>query len=254
MKSSSILLVTRAGSPGASLAERLQSDGWPARHCPSIDLVGPVDPDACAARLAAMLPADRIILTSPEGARQAVALIGADAFAAIPVVVPGPGTAAVARKLGLARVVGPARSGDSEAMLALPELEAVEGMRILILAAAGGRLLLETELRRRGARVERLHVYRRLPAGLPEALVNDISSATQVITLISSGGALEALQAGLPESAWKGVLAGFMLVPSERVAGMARQAGARHVVNAQGADDESFCRALRAATSPGQLR
>lgn len=248
MTARTIVLVTRAGAAGSNLANRLAAEGWQVHHCPPIDLTGPADPQTCAAELAAALPADRIILTSPEGVRQAVALVGAEGLGDSPVIVPGPGTAAVARAVGLADVVSPARSGDSEAMLALPALRDVAGLRILILAADGGRRLLETSLRERGARVQRLHVYRRLRRPLPDELIRDISGAGHVTTLISSGGALEAMQAGLSDAAWQNLLAGLILVPSARVAELARRAGAQWVINADGADDESFCQALRSAT------
>lgn len=254
MQADSIVLVTRAGKAGSSLAARLDAEGWSAHHCPPVSLTGPLNRAACAEALFAALPADRVILTSPEGVRQAVALVGAEAFVDSIVIAPGPGTARLATALGLTRVVSPERSGDSEAMLNLPELMAVAGLRILILAAAGGRRLLEIELSKRGARVERLHVYRRLRCGLPDSLADDIARADHVISLISSGGALEALQAGLSEAAWQDVLAGLLLVPSRRVAELARQAGGQSVIDAGGADDESFCQALRAAASAGQLR
>lgn len=254
MKASFIVLVTRAGAAGSSLAQRLRSEGWPARHCAPIALTGPADPRSCAERLAAALPADRVILTSPEAVRQAIKLVGAARFGASPVIVPGSGTAAVARKLGLTSVVSPEGSGDSEAMLALPELTTVTGLRILLLAAAGGRRLLEVELDKRGARVERLHVYRRQRSPVPEALISDIAGSEKLLTLISSGGVLDALQAELSPPAWQSVLAGSVVVPSERVAEMVRQVGGRSVIKADGAEDESFCRALHVAASTEQLR
>jgi uroporphyrinogen-III synthase len=254
MASSTIILVTRAGVAGAELTHRLEAGGWHALHCPSVRLVGPAAPERCARRLAALLPADRVIMTSPEGVRRAVELVGAAAFAEVPVIVPGPGTARVAREQGLARVISPAHSGDSEAMLALPELGSIAGLRILILAASGGRRLLEAVLRDGGADVHRVHVYRRLTVDFPGALVPKLLAADRVVSLISSGGALEALKASAPEPIWTRIMAGPVIVPSPRVAELAKKwMGSNRIHTAQGADDDAMVEALRSATSSAQL-
>lgn len=253
MKQATMVLVTRSGQAGQALTRALAGMGWDARHCPPVKLVGPSDPTACAVQLRAALPVDRIVLTSPEGVRQTHYLLAGEQLASTPIVVPGPQTARLARSLGFAVVVSPAQSGDSESMLALPELANVAGLRILILAAAGGRRLLERELIRRGARVERLHVYRRLRCDLPDHLEPALIAAPALVSMISSGGALEALRDGLTDAAWARVLSAALVVPSQRVAALARELGAQHVFCARGADDQAMIDALNDATSSAQL-
>ncbi len=244
MVDQTMVLVTRTGSDGERLTRALRQAGWDALHCPPVRLEGPENAEAVARRLAEVLPVERIIMTSGEAIRQAVALVGHEVMSSIPVIVPGPGSARRARDLGLESVVSPESAGNSEAMLALPELNDVEGRSIAILAAAGGRALLETELRRRGARVERIHVYRRLDQALPEGLDQRIHQARQLTTLISSGGALLALESRLKPESWQKVLAGRVVAPSPRVAEMATRSGCRNVVQADGADDKSMLKAL----------
>lgn len=247
------VLVARAGQAGQQLTERLGADGWQAIHCPPVSLSAAADPVECLRLIEGQLPVERIILTSPEGVRQTARLVEPARFGAAIVVTPGPATAELARSLGFAVVVSPRQSGDSEAMLALPELDRVAGSRVLILAAAGGRRLLEQELRQRGALVKRVHVYQRIRCALPDGLEQALTSQTIVISLVSSGGALEAWRESLSESAWQRLLAGLMIVPSKRVAAMARAMGAGRVRCAAGADDQAMIDALNEATSGGQF-
>jgi uroporphyrinogen-III synthase len=239
-----LMLITRSGEPGRALCARVKALGFNAVHCSPVELTGPADPEATAARLAASLPADRVIITSPEGIRQAMALVGRDSMARCLVIVPGPGSAGIAREFGLERVLCPSRGANSEAMLALQELDDVKGSRILILAAAGGRRLLEKALTERGAQVERVHVYRRLQKALPDGLEQSLAQASPVITLASSAGALEGLHDQLSAGGWNRLAQGLMIVPSERVAELARMLDCQQVRTADGADDEAMLKCL----------
>lgn len=122
-----------------------------------------------------------------------------------------------------------APAGDderSEGLLALPELEAVVGEKVLIMRGRGGRELLAESLRERGARVALLELYERVPlsVSLPDSgevagLV--VSSVAVLQALLDSGGAALAARP--------------VVVPSERVAVAARQAGFQYVCCAHGA-------------------
>ena len=249
-----LVLVTRTGLAGEELVRRLRGAGWNAIHCPPVQLAGPVDEQAVAESLASLLPVDRIIMTSGEAIAQTATLIGSDTVADTPVIVPGPGSALQARERGFRNVLSPPTAGNSEAMLTLPELDKVDGLSVLILAAAGGRRLLESELRRRKATVHRVHVYRRLDQPLPEGLEQSIQGAAGLVTLISSGGALEALEKRLSADVWSRVAAGRVVVPSQRVLDLAVDKGCLDVVNAGGADDDSMLAAMDGPTRTDQLR
>jgi uroporphyrinogen-III synthase len=243
-----LFLVTRTNPDGQSLLQKLGELGEDAVHCPPVRLSGPDDPGSVAAQLLELLPVDRIIATSAEALRQAVALIGPTAFADTPTVVPGPGTARVARQLGLSKLAFPEQGGTSEAMLTLPELDQVNNFKVLILAAAGGRRLLESRLRERSARVKRVHVYQRHDQPLPDDLEDRILVSNDLVTLISSGGALEALHRQLSKNAWHQLAAGRVVVPSERVMQLACKLDCQQVINALGADDAAMLRSLGIAT------
>ncbi|MFO7603605.1 MAG: uroporphyrinogen-III synthase [Gammaproteobacteria bacterium] len=77
-------------------------------------------------------------------------------------------------------------SGDStsEALLARPELQQVEGRRIFIIRGEGGRTLLADTLQQRGAEVHYVNVYRR---GLPPfALTDHLDALRREVDVITS--------------------------------------------------------------------
>lgn len=245
MSEKSLVLITRTRPAAEKLAERVAGLGLEPFECAPFQLDPPENPGAVADDLAMALPADRVILTSHEAVRQAVKLAGTKLLNRALILVPGQGTASIARELGLENVIYPDRHGTSEAVLAMPELRDVEGLEVLILAAAGGRGLMGEVLERRGAAVERIHVYRRvaceLPAGAPERIV----SAGSVITLGASLEAVSGLVDRLPQAAVERIRAAPLIVPSQRVADQAEKLGFRHRFVASGASDEAMLAELQ---------
>ena len=244
MVNDALILVTRTGEEGQSLADMLRTAQVQVRHFAPVVLAGPEDAAACRQALLAALPVDLLVAPSAQALRESVALVGIDILADLALVVPGEGTAELARSLGFQKVIHPPGGGTSEEMLALPALQQVEGRRVLILAAAGGRTVIQQRLAERDAAVQRLHVYRRVPQSVPEALAAELGTAADPIVLLASGGALQALAGTLARSTWSQLCAGLMVAPSERVAAQAREHGAQHVVCASGADHQSMLRAL----------
>ena len=78
-------------------------------------------------------------------------------FAAI-----GPVTAAELKEFGITDVLTPTTRFDSEALLALPEMQETAGQRVLIFRGVGGREVLADTLKERGATVAFAESYRRI--------------------------------------------------------------------------------------------
>ena len=77
-------------------------------------------------------------------------------FAAI-----GPVTAQELNAYGIQNVLTPSGRFDSESLLALPEMQAVSGKKIMIVRGVGGREVLADTLKARGARVTFAECYQR---------------------------------------------------------------------------------------------
>lgn len=244
MRQTDLVLVTRTGAAGRQLVARLQSDGWAAVDACPLVLKGPANPDQLRDAFKRLLPCDRLVFTSSAGVRRSVELFGADTLSACPIIVPGPGTREVARGLGLSQVACPAVTGNSESMLALPLLNEVKGLRVIILAAAGGRQLLANTLSARGARVDCLHVYRRIKRPLPESTLKALTGSAAPVCLLASAAALHGLKEQLDPEQWRRVISGIMIAPSPRVAELADKSGSAQVELASGANDADMLEVL----------
>lgn len=131
---------------------------------------------------------------------------------------------------------------DSEALLADTRLQHIEEQRILIVKGQGGRDMLETELRARGARVDLAEIYTRAcPSYTNTDLAEHLDSPLDAI-LITSGEALKNLSKFLiGRESLKQCL---IVVPSQRTAKLAKQLGFGNLQVAQGADNQAMLDAL----------
>lgn len=156
----------------------------------------------------------------------------------------GDRSAALLASHGLS-VMSPDTDMSSEGLLRLPSLTSVAEQRVLIIRGQGGRTTLREELTARGARVEDLACYRRVrPALAAGELAQELCNWGVRIVLISSGEGLQNLLALLsPEETTKfrGII---LIVPSQRVASMARDAGFSRIVTAENATDGAMLGAL----------
>ncbi len=126
----------------------------------------------------------------------------------------------------------------SEGILAMPELAALAGVRVLIVGGTGGRRELDRSLAERGAQVRRLEVYRRTT--LP---VDGVADAFDFIVVASVAGG-EAL-AEWRAKAGPAFDDAVVVVPSPRVAQALRLLGFRHVIVAGGAGPSAVLTAIQ---------
>lgn len=245
------LLLTRPAGECEALAATLAEQGI-ASACMPLLAIEPL-PETPEQR-ATILELDRyqaVIVVSKPAARLGLALVdrywpqppaGQRWFSV------GAGTGAVLADYGL-DAHWPAEGDDSEALIALPTLEAalaVPTPRVLILRGEDGREWLSERLRERGVHVDALSLYRRFCPDYPaEALPRRVEAERLNGLVVSSGQGLQSL-VRLAADAWPRLAERLTLfVPSPRVAGMAAELGACNVVDCRGASAAALLAALR---------
>ena len=157
------VLVTRPQHQAAALSQAIRAAGGTALGFPALDIQA-VPLDSLGASLAQLADADIVIFISPNAARFGMAAIRAAGRlpATAEVFAVGPGTARVLQEQGVPKVITPPGQ-DSEALLALPQLQDVSGKRVVIVRGVGGRALLSDTLVARGATVHFVEFFRWLP-------------------------------------------------------------------------------------------
>lgn len=187
------VLVTRPAAQAQRLAELIEQAGGEAVRFPALEIAPPRDTTALGRVLADIARAEFAIFISPNAVVHGLAHLKARgglpprlAVAAI-----GRGTTKALTDAGVTNVISPTEGSDSEALLALPQLNDVTGKRIVIFRGEGGRELLGDTLRARGAEVVYAECYRRMRPTTDAAPLNaqitagglDIVTVTSVETL-----------------------------------------------------------------------
>ena len=223
-----IIVITRPAGTAATFARQVRVRGGVPLLLPGLALRAIEDAAQARAQLRAALREDALLLfTSPAAVRFAAALAPLRTRATVLAV--GQGTASALRRHGLAAQAPTARQ-DSEALLALPALQELHGRRVALIGAPDGRGLLQQQLTDGGAHWREVFVYRRAAPRLDRRHVEAVMSLpASARVLLSSAQALAHLQARLPPAAWRRLCAATAVVSSERLAGVAREAGFRRL-------------------------
>lgn len=244
------VLVTRPRGQAAELCGALAAAGFSVHSLPMLRLL-PLPELAPAARQQ-VLDLDQfqhIIFVSGNAVRHGMGWIESF-WPQLPVGLSwyavGDSTARLLESFGPV-VFTPGEAMSSEGLLALPQLQRVAGERVLIVKGEGGRDTLAAGLAARGALVEQLACYRRAaPEMDPGELALKLSDWAVELVLISSGEGLANLLALISRAETSNFTHITLLVPSARVAQMARAAGFGRVIIADNASDSAMLRALEA--------
>lgn len=236
------IVVTRPREQAVQLMQRIEQAGGSVVPFPLLEISPAADPQHLS-ELVARLPEFKLaIFISPNAVRFGMGAIRAAGGipAQLQVATVGQGSARALRDLGVAEVIAPQDRFDSEALLALPELQNVTGDRVLIFRGDGGRELLGDTLKARGAMVEYAACYQRSKPQLDAAALLD--AAPDAVTVTSSE-ALGYLWQMLGDAQRDKVRDTPLFVPHVRIADLARQQGWRQVW-LTGAGDDGLLSAL----------
>jgi uncharacterized protein HemX/uroporphyrinogen-III synthase len=224
------ILITRPGARAGALASRVEAAAGRPILFPAIE-IEPL-PDR---PLPALEQHDVAIFISPTAVECALDRMG-NLPPQLQVAAVGGGTRAALQARGIDQVVAPQEGADSEALLALPEMQSVAGKRILVIRGEGGRELLADTLAARGAQVEYFECYRR---SVPQADTGPLRSAWErgevdAVTVSS----VEALDNLLLLLGRERLAAAPLFVSHARIAERAKEARIPEVIVAPPGDEE----------------
>lgn len=134
---------------------------------------------------------------------------------------------------------------NSEALLAHPDLANIEGEKILIFRGKGGRTVLAEQLTARGACVEYCELYERQTPTEEQALLDDYRhTSRQPIVAVHSGETLDNVCRMMGRDDLQWLQQQPIVLPGQRVAEQAKQAGFTHIIVAENACHDSMINAL----------
>lgn len=225
------VIITRPAGASATMAHRVRKLGGVPVLLPGMALRAAQSMEAARAALVAAKRAGIAVFTSPAAVKFAWKVHPTLRFALrVGVCAVGSGTARALHARGVGNVLVPAGSQDSTGLLAEPALHGVRGQCIAVIGAPGGRDLLVPTLTRRGAKVQRIDVYRRVPPRWTRRHLAALEVAAKPwLLLLSSAEALAQLATALPPGLVLALREAECIVSSERLATLATQHGFRRV-------------------------
>lgn len=233
------ILVTRPREQAQALVERLQAAGARPIAFPAIEIAPPQDAARLQQTLNRLSEFDWLIFISPTAVSRFFLVLDEQTLPnALRIAAVGEGTARALQGRGIDGVVHPEGRADSEALSALPAMQAVSEQRVLIVRGEGGREWLAETLRARGALVEYAECYRRQrpTADAAQLLAEFARHGVDAVTATSGEGVrnLFTLLGRVGERLLREVP---WFVPHVRIAEAARELGVRNAVVAAPGDD-----------------
>ena len=210
------ILITRPREQAQGLAKLVEAAGGRAIVFPAIEIQ-----DVPLRKLAEF---DLAIFVSPTAVNRALAAMKWPPRAKAAAL--GRGTQRELERHGIKGVIAPDAGADSEALLAVPQLQRVAGRRIVILRGEGGRSLLGDTLAARGAQVEYAECYRRVrPQTDSGPLLTAFAKGAVHAVTVSSAEGLENLFEMLGTVGREHLKKTPIFVPHARIAAEAKRLG-----------------------------
>jgi len=194
--------------------------------------------------------ADLVVFTSPRAVEHGLAQLPREVMLQTRIAAIGPATAAALSAAGLRVDVSPSGGYTSEALLETlaveSRIEANPERRAFLLAAPGGRQALAEGLSAQGWNVSMLMVYRSEPAALDRESLAQLDEASGLLSVWTSGNAMNTLSQRLPPATWFRICRGEWLVISERLRRLARAYGPSEIHLAGGPGNVALLASIRA--------
>lgn len=242
------IVVTRPEAQAHAFCAMLEAAGASVTRFPVIEIQGPRDPAAFQSMIERLERFDIAVFVSANAVRGTLpkALERGPWPARLRVAAIGAGTARVLAEHGVPADIVPATRFDSEALLEEPDLQNMQGRKVVLFRGDGGREHLAGTFRSRGAEVVYAEAYRRrLPKTDPLPLLALLGSGTVDAVTVTSGESLRNLMTMLGPPGRTALAQTTLVAGGGRVADVARELGfPGRVLVADDPTDPSMYRAL----------
>ena len=240
------IVVTRPAGQAHRLADLIRAAGGRAILFPALEIRDVADTRPLERLVARLEEFDLVIFVSANAVNRAMSLIAARRAlpAKLKFATVGAGGLRELQRFGVKEAICPASRFDSEALLELPQLQDVNGKRVVIFRGQGGRELLADTLTERGAKVECAECYRRAKPAADAAAWLELwqKHAPDAVTVTSSEG-LRNLFEMAGQKGRNMLIKSNLFVPHPRIAEAARALGLNNVI-VTAAGDEGLVQGL----------
>jgi len=235
---------TRPALQSEPLCQLIESAGGKVIRFPVLEITDPIDNAVLSGVIARLAQFDIAIFISPNAVDRGMNLISAQGGlpSSVNVAAVGKGSAKQLARHGHKADIFPQHKFNSEALLAMPDMQAVAGKHIVIFRGEGGRELLATTLQQRGAVVEYAECYRRArPTTDTSELMRRWARNEVDVIVVTSNEGLHNLYDMVGALGRKWLIKTTLVVVSERSVALAQTLGFKHLpLLADQASDESI--------------
>lgn len=243
------IVVTRPEHQAGQLCKDLKKAGAEVILFPLIEIIPPEDLALARQQLSHVTDYDLIIFISPNAVKECLKWVDATTLQNINVASVGAKTTATLLKHGIQVTISPQKNYNSEALLALPEVQKLgltaqgKPHKIAILRGEGGREFLKNTLEKQGCVVDYIELYKRsCPQQSLQQLTEKAQSNQLDMILITSGSSIEHLFALQAQTNNDWLTSAPLLVGSERIKQQVLKSTSHHgtLLSTQNPSDESL--------------
>ncbi|MBV1774434.1 fused uroporphyrinogen-III synthase HemD/membrane protein HemX [Burkholderiaceae bacterium DAT-1] len=237
-------IVTRPAGQSDTLSSLLQHAGAEAVLAPMISIAPPDHPETLYDAIDRLREYDLVVFVSPT----AIATVADQVEQwpeGVPCAVIGPASRDAAIRMGVDTVISPATQHDSEGLLACPEMQSLEGKRVLLVKGNGGRSLLPDTLQARGAVLDIVEAYQRQRPDIDAASLDALLRPAPDAIIVTSSEAVDNLFELAAPAAQTQLRDSYFVASHPRIADAVRRHGAMRVI-LSGTGDQAIVESLLA--------
>jgi uroporphyrinogen-III synthase len=238
------VLVTRPAHQAENLSRLITERGGSAIRFPTLAIAAMDDPYPIKNTLAHLDRFQWLVFISANAVSMHSYYIDGgkiNCFKSTRIAAIGQATAEALALAGLPVDLVPESGFNSEALLAMPQMQQINGQNCLIVRGAGGREELATTLRSRGANVEYLDVYKRIIPGIDSSQIFLLLAQDKLdVITITSGEALQNLLTMLSKEYHQRLLAVPLVVISDRIRQIAARMGFERIAVSNSPSDNAI--------------